>query len=205
MIDNIDKFPIIILSSPRTGSTVLAEILSKKFPTLELFSEPDSHRKKLGARDSMDGFSNYSNGSNQYILKCHLINLSKYPPNLIEKIINHEAFLIKIKRKSIIDQMVSTYIELVRKMWYYDMVTFEKYKDEKIPIESAIIEDAVKIIKEANESFNKIQIEYDLEIYYEDLVNIINDNYKIRSNIAPKPINRNEIYEAIEHHLLNNK
>ena len=131
--------------------------------------------------------------------------MSKYPPNLIEKIINHEAFLIKIKRKSIIDQMVSTYIELVRKMWYYDMVTFEKYKDEKIPIESAIIEDAVKIIKEANESFNKIQIEYDLEIYYEDLVNIINDNYKIRSNIAPKPINRNEIYEAIEHHLLNNK
>jgi hypothetical protein len=194
-----------MLSSPRTGSTVLGEILSKKFPKVQLFLEPDSYRKKLGAKDSMDGFTNYSNISNQYILKCHLINLNKYPPNLIEKVMNHDAYLIKITRRNIMDQMVSTYIEMVRKLWYYDMFTVKKYKDETIPIEGDMIETVVRIVKESNDSFNKIQINYDLEIYYEDLIKNINDTYKTRSSITPKPINHNEIYQAIEHHLLNSK
>lgn len=205
MIDNINKFPIIILSSPRTGSTVLAEALSKKFPTLQLFSEPDSYRKKSGARDSMEGFTTYSNSSSQYIVKFHLANLNKYPTNFIDKIINYDAFLIKTTRRNVMDQMVSTYIEMIRTLWYYDAIAVEKYKNETIPIKTDIIKQAVKVIKESNAYFNEIQINYDLEIYYEDFIKNINDIYKTRSNIAPKPINHNEIYQAIEYYLLNSK
>ena len=198
MIDNINKFPIIILSSPRTGSTVLAEALSKKFPTLQLFSEPDSYRKKSGARDSMEGFTTYSNSSSQYIVKFHLANLNKYPTNFIDKIINHDAFLIKTTRRNVMDQMVSTYIEMVRTLWYYDAIAVEKYKNETIPIKTDVITQAVKLIKESNQYFNETQINYDLEIYYEDFIKNINDIYKTRSNIAPKPINHNEIYQLIK-------
>jgi LPS sulfotransferase NodH len=204
MIDNIDKFPIIILSSPRTGSTVLAEILSKKFPELELFIEPDSYDKKLEARDSMDNFINYSKMSDQYILKCHLKYFIKYP-TIFKKVIDHNAFLIKIRRKNIIDQMVSMYIELIRHQWCYNADIAEKYKDKIVPIENNIITKAVQQINEFNNPLRGLNIKYDLEIYYEDLINDINGIYKTNSNMTPKPINHNEIYQAIEYYLLNSK
>jgi LPS sulfotransferase NodH len=201
VIDNIDKFPIIILSSPRTGSTFLAEILSKKFPELELFSEPDSYTKKLGDRDSMANFTSYSNISNQYILKCHLKYFIKYPTNIIKKIIKNDAFLIQIKRRNVLDQMVSMYIELIRGIWYYDVNKANKHKENIIPIESNIITKAVQQINEFNSPFKGLNINYDLEIYYEDLINNFNEVYKTNSNITPKPTNHTEIYQLIQKEL----
>lgn len=198
MIDTIDKFPIIILSSPRTGSTVLAEIISKKFPKLQWFSEPDCIVPRWTQAGSMDKFTKYSKISNQYILKCHLNYLSKYPTNLIETVMNHDAFLIKISRRNVISQMVSTYIEMVRQIWYYDMSTVKKYNDEIIPIKDEIIERAVRRIKECNESFNEIQLNYNLEICYEDFISNINDSYRTNSKITPKPINYTEIYQLVQ-------
>ena len=197
----INKFPVIILSSPRTGSTVLAEILSKKFPELELFSEPDSYTKKLGDRDSMDNFTNYSNISNQYILKCHLKYFIKYPTNIIKKVINHDAFFIRIKRRNVLDQMVSMYIELIRKQWCYNADIAESYKDKIVPIESDIITKAVRQINEFNNPLKGLNINYDLEIYYEDLIKDINEVYKTNSNITPKPTNHTEIYQLIQKEL----
>jgi LPS sulfotransferase NodH len=201
MIDNIDKFPIIILSSPRTGSTFLAGILSKKFPELELFSEPDSYDKKLGDKDSMDNFTNYSNISNQYILKCHLKYFIKYPTNVIKKVIKNDAFLIRIKRRNVVDQMVSMYIELIRGIWYYDVEEANKHKENIIPIESDIITKAIRTINEFNNPVKGLHINYDLEIYYEDLINDVNEVYKTNSNITPKPTNHTEIYQLIQKEL----
>ena len=201
MIDNIDKFTIIILSSPRTGSTLLAEILSKKFPELELFIEPDSYINQMTKKDSMDNFINYSKISNQYIVKCHLKYLIKYPTNIIKKVINNDLFLIRIKRRNVLDQMVSMYIELIRKKWSYDADMAESYKDKIVPIEVDIIAKAVRQINEFNNPFKGLNINYDLEIYYEDLINDINGIYKTNSNITPKPINHTEIYQLIQKEL----
>jgi hypothetical protein len=205
-LDNINKFPIIILSSPRTGSTVLAEILSNKFPELRMFLEPEFNRKgKKEIKCQLDDFTDYSKTSNQYILKFHLEYLNKYPPELIKKIINHDAFLIKIQRRSLIKQIVSDYISRVRNVYVYDIMKAYKHKDETIPIKDDLIEGCIKLIQDLNEAFNKTQINYDLEIYYEDFINSINDSYKTRFVIAPKPTNYNEIHQAIEYHLTNCK
>ena len=192
----INKFPVIILSSPRTGSNLLSNIIANTYPKSTLFLEPDEKK-------SIDNFSNYANSSNQYILKCHLKYLPKYPNNIIKKVINNDAFLIRIRRRNVLDQMVSMYIELIRHIWYYDVETAEKYKENIIPIEADIIAKAVRQIKEFNEPFKGFNINYDLDIYYEDLINNINDNYN--TIISPKPINHNEIYEAIERYLINSK
>jgi LPS sulfotransferase NodH len=196
MIEGINKFPIVILSSSRSGSTVLLEILSKQYPKLQVFSEPDSPRKKVGARDSMENFTNYSNSNNQYIVKCHLNHLNSYPSNFIKKVIENEGFLIKIRRKNVLDQMVSYYIELIRWRWYYDAISAQQHQEEIIPIKSDIIEKTIKNINKYNEQPEWSHINYDLEIYYEDFIKEIPSNLHIVS--TPKPINHNEIYQAIK-------
>jgi hypothetical protein len=182
---------------------LLAEILSKKFPELELFIEPDSYINQMTKKDSMDNFINYSKISNQYIVKCHLKYLIKYPTNIIKKVINNDLFLIRIKRRNVLDQMVSMYIELIRKKWSYDADMAESYKDKIVPIEVDIIAKAVRQINEFNNPLKGLNINYDLEIYYEDLItNIdINDVYKTNSNITPKPINHTKIYQLIQKEL----
>ena len=190
MIDNINKFPIIILSSPRTGSSFLSEIIASSYPNLKLFSEPD-------ANNLMDSFNEYSKNSNEYILKCHLFNLVKYPI-VIKKIVTCDAFLIKLRRRNVIEQMISHYVALIRRKWYYDVHSAQTYRETTITIEDKIIEKAVRQINEFNEPAGLSNIKYDLEIYYEDFINNNTDVYNTKSTITPKPINHNEIYQLIK-------
>jgi LPS sulfotransferase NodH len=187
----IDKFPIIILSSPRTGSTLLAQIIKSKYSNLKLFLEPD-------ASNTMDDFIEYSNNSNQYILKFHLKQLFKFPQNINKKIFNNDAFLIRIQRKNEIDQIVSNYIELYRNIWYYDKNIM--YKEEIIPIDLDSIQLSINTVRRYNNILNNLNIKYDLDIYYENL--IIGEDIHPTSGVTPKPINHIQLYQAIEEHLL---
>jgi LPS sulfotransferase NodH len=187
----IDKFPIIICSSPRTGSTLLAQIIKSKYSNLQLFSEPD-------ASNTMDDFIEYSNNSNQYILKFHLKQLFKFPQNINKKIFNNDAFLIRIQRKNEIDQIVSNYIELYRNIWYYDKDT--TYKEEIIPIDLDSIKLSISTVRQYNNILNNLNIKYDLDLYYENL--ITGEDIHFTSGITPKPINHTQLYQAIEEQLL---
>jgi len=188
---NINKFPIIILSSPRTGSTFLANMLSKSYPDLKLFLEPDDN--------IMLSFSKYSNINNQYILKFHLSVLFKYPEHIKHKIFSNDAFLIRLRRRNIIDQISSLYIEMYRKVWDYNLKTIEIYKDEKIIIDNNIINKAIHNTKMYNHSIDTLKINYNLDLYYEDLIEEFG-NLSF-TYITPKPINHHEIYQAIQNQL----
>jgi hypothetical protein len=189
---NINKFPIIILSSPRTGSTFLANMLSKSYPDLKLFLEPDE-------TDSMLDFSKYSNINNQYILKFHSRTLFKFPEHINQKIFSNDAFLIRLRRRNIIDQISSLYIELYRNIWNYNLKTVEIYKDEKIIIDNNIINKAIHNTKMYNHSIDTLKINYNLDLYYEDLIEEFG-NLSF-TYVTPKPINHNEIYQAIQNQL----
>lgn len=189
---HIDKFPIIILSSPRTGSNLLANVLSNNYPDLKLFLEPDETK-------NMQSFIDYATSNNQYILKLHLKQLYKFPKFINNTIFSNNAFLIRVRRRSIIDQIVSTYIELSRGVWYYNLDTLEKYKDEKILINTTTINIDIQSTKNYNNVIDTLKINYDLDLYYEDLV----EEFGSASTtfITPKPINIDEIYWAIQNQL----
>lgn len=189
---NINKFPIIILSSPRTGSTLLTEVISAKYPSLKVFTEPDANNR-------LDELEEYATSSNQYILKLHLRYLLKFPKNVIKQIINHDAFLIRIRRKNIIDQMVSEYIELCRNVWCYHSDTLEKYKDEIIKIDDELLTLAINTTNSFNNKLDTFPITYDLDTYYEDLIQSLDSN--VSTVITPKPVNHTEIYQALEQKL----
>jgi len=187
----INKFPVIILSSPRTGSTLLAQTIKSKYSNLKLFVEPD-------ASNAMNDFIDYSTNSNQYILKFHLKQFFKFPQHINKKIFNNDAFLIRIRRKNELDQIVSNYIELYRNIWYYDKDT--TYKEEIIPIDLDSIKLSISTVRQYNNILNNLNIKYDLDLYYENL--ITGEDIHFTSGITPKPINHNQLYQAIEEHLL---
>jgi hypothetical protein len=171
-------------------------MLSKQFPKLKVFSEPYSPRDKAGAKDSMENFVKYSSSNNQYIVKCHINHLNRYPPHFIKQITDNEGFLIKIRRKNVLDQIVSYYVELIRWQWYYDAISTQQYKEQIIPIKSDTIAMAIKFIITYNQQPEWSHIKYDLEIYYEDFVKEIPNNLRIVS--TPRPLNYAEIYQTIK-------
>jgi hypothetical protein len=189
---HIEKFPIIILSSPRTGSNLLAKVLSNNYSYLKLFLEPDE-------TNNMQDFIEYATDNNQYILKFHLKQLYKFPEFIKNKIFSHDASLIRVRRRNVIDQMVSIYIELCRGVWYYHLDTVEKYKDEKILIDATTINTAIQTTKNYNNSIDTLKINYDLDLYYEDLVEEFSNVSP--TIITPKPVNLDEVYWAIKNQL----
>jgi len=188
----IDKFPIIILSSPRTGSTLLAKVLSKQYPDLVLFLEPDE-------KNTIDSFTEYSRTNRTYILKTHAKQLTKFPAHLIKTIFTKDAFLIRVRRKNVLDQIVSNYIELHRNVWTYDLESVSKFNNEQMSIDIDTIKIAIEAIKNYNKSIDTLQINYDLDLYYEDLIKDLGN--EMVTIVTPKPLNHTEIYQTIEKQL----
>ena len=59
----ITQFPIVIYASPRTGCSVVADIISNKYPKLKYFNEPFAPQN-----NSID-FINHAKNDNLYIIK----------------------------------------------------------------------------------------------------------------------------------------
>ncbi len=191
---SIKKFPILILSSPRTGSTVLGDYI-KQTSTIDIpyFLEPD-----YDGKFHMDRFRKYFQSSKSFILKCHLYNLNLYG-NEIEEYLRYspEVYRIRIRRKDIVDQIASFYIALQRnKKWHYRNKEDTMIND-RILIDTKIISYSINFIKDSNRKLNETDIQFDQDIWYEDLGVLHNLNfYK-----APAPTNINEIRSIITQYL----
>ena len=184
----INKFPIIILATARTGSNVLANHLSLKYPKLRLWSEPDNNLETLS------DFIEFAKIKDEYIVKILVSSLHKYPIWFIRlKLCNRACHLIKLKRKSIIDQVASYYIASDRDIWHYTP-EFNKWKDLMTPIniDKKIIEGVITTIKI---DIQKIEPFLCDEIYfYED----IQDQLDAPHLKTPKPINYIDLLKNIE-------
>jgi len=172
-----DKFPIIIIGSPRTGSTVLARYLNSKYPNLTLFDEPHQEYKTK--------FLNFSKTRSDYILKFHP-GLDEYPEELF---IN--ATLIRIRRKNLIEQISSWYVAQMRGFYSYDNLDnlkLEEFANAPVMIDINILKKAVWSQQQYNNALDNLNLKYDYDLYYEDLPNLT------ESIITPKPPN----YESIQ-------
>jgi len=188
---NITRFPVIILSSPRTGSTILAydiqEELNKQGKSFQVFNEPITGSQH-------DSFLSYKN--KDYILKIHAHDLIKYPTHIIDMIKERSCFLIRIRRRNIEDQILSWYIaRQTRGFGYYNPYGIEQHlldSNKTLIVSPDEIIENVRSIKKFNNELNEIDVKFDLDLFYEDL------NFKSTHMIkAPKPINHLKIREVI--------
>jgi len=189
---NITRFPVIILSSPRTGSTILAhdiqEELNKQGKSFQMFNEPITGSQH-------DSFLSCKN--KDYILKIHANDLIKYPTHILDMIKDRSCFLIRMRRRNIQDQILSWCIARQTNGWgYYNPFGIEQnlLDSNKTLIVSRdqIIKD-VHIIKKSNNELDEINVKFDLDLFYEDL------NFKSTHMIkASKPNNHEKIREVIK-------
>ena len=180
---SVTGLPIIIISSFRTGSTLLAKQLEKEFisrgETPVLFHEPGLASNN-GTPKSLINFTEYvKNGNRDYILKVHGHDLiapsfknnqwvNKYPDDL-KNIRDNAKFLIRIRRNNVIEQCASAYLTSVRQKWHY-FVTDRLLANEKIQIDYAHLRHSVSGTLLANAICNMFPNQlFDLDLKYEDI------------------------------------
>jgi hypothetical protein len=191
-MDNLEisKFPIIILSTARTGSSALTNHLCLKYPKLKVWSEPDHNVEHLS------DFIEYAKSKDDYIIKILSSSLQKYPFWFIRlKLLGKACHLIKLTRRSLIDQVASYYIALDRNTWHYYESDSNKWKYSRlksINIDKELIENIINLIKTDIEKLKPFL--YDDTFFYED----IKDNLKSPDLKTPKPANYKDLLNNIE-------
>lgn len=177
---NITKFPVVIFSSPRTGSTALVRYLQHLYPENNCFCEPDLRE--------LERFLDYGKQHDNFIVKLMARNLHLYPNELIFSPAN---FFIRIRRRSIVDQVASNYIARERNLWYYQ--TNNSVFDTPIHIDPLKITENIAIVSRYNAALHKVNVKFDLDLYYEDLPRMVVPGHII----TPKPLNYNELKSEI--------
>jgi hypothetical protein len=193
------KFPIVIISSPRSGSTPLAFELKNKH-NVELFNEPfTEHSSKSEPNDEEKTrlMSLLKNNDSRFILKIHLDDLKFYPEEIIKLIETHNCHLIRIRRKDIVKQCISLYIELERNIWGYykdfiDQKKIDSLTSTVIPINFNMLKHSLKRIVKVNDELNKLNYKFDQDVWYEDL------SFDDTFIVTPKPNNYDIIKEKVE-------
>lgn len=169
---NINKFPIIIVSSPRTGSTILAEYLAKRY-NLKLFSEPDANKSIT------DEFYSYIQNKNKnFVLKFHARNFNFFQ----DLDIFANSYLISIQRKNLVEQIASHYTALSRQIWIYNKEN--KIINSSIPINFFEVMNNSEVIMSANKALAELSLNFDAKLFYE---NLDLSEYSQKSDFVPTP------------------
>ena len=199
----ISKYPVAIFSAPRTGSTALIlhiqSLCAEKIP---YFIEPDYNNN-----NRMVAFEKFFNYSKKFIVKLHAHNEHHYPTEIVDFLRNDtNVFRVRIRRHDIIKQIASLYSVLVRgkmtgerEIYNYSIfdIVHEKrnLSDDVLIIDKERMKRNVKFILKANKTLNESTLNFDMDLYYEDIV----DDLKRTTTVEyPKPKNYDEILQEIE-------
>ena len=202
----INKTPVVILSSPRTGSCALGEYISNSFvPSIDYVNEPirtDIQSFEIGnltpyqyfwQNENIVAFMVHIHNKLPFVFKEHLINLQKYEKDLV-KYISYDPtlFRIRLQRKDTVKQIASLFIARMRKKW------FMSKEDLNIPysvvMDDAMLQECISFILASNQALANTDIKFDLELYFEDLPELPNDIFMLET----KPINYDEVIENVK-------
>jgi LPS sulfotransferase NodH len=177
MIDNIisqakDR-SIVVLSSPRTGSTLLAMMLTNKLG-YKLFSEP--------AGVALHELFLYKEHGKKFVVKEHALRFMHYPSSFH----NQDMYVIRLRREDVADQVLSCYIANQRKKWFYHDIE----KPDSIQIDDTQLTSTLNYIKKFNDYTDAYKGKVDIDLYYEDLSNI---DYNGNTIPTPKPTNHDQL------------
>jgi len=180
-----NKLPLLVIASPRTGSSAVLEYFSKLHGIKHIFNEPDG-------RNEMKEFLDYALDNNNYSLKIQARHLHFYDSRIAEVITkSKDAFRIRIRRKDLVHQTASFYVSKTLNKWFY--YTHENTESYSMIIDEAKIKNCADIIKRFNNDVAHFPVEFDLDLYYEDLP-IMPDNCYIKT---PLPNNYDQIIDII--------
>jgi hypothetical protein len=178
------RYPVVILSSFRSGSTALASHIHTKLEDILLFQEPDTNPNEFSR------FLEAFDTTNQYVVKIHANRIEQYPKRISDYLIHsNEPYKICIRRKNRIEQSLSLYIAFCRNTWSYQK---EHLIEDIVPINYADIKKSIELLEQCVNELNQVDITFDATIWYEDFefgeLNVVK---------TPKPKNYEELHTAV--------
>jgi hypothetical protein len=157
----IAKFPIIIIASTRSGSSAFAGYIGDLYNT-KVWSEP------TGSIEEFEVFKRWVADNNKnYVLKIiahQLVNNEVY-----QTILSSDCYKIKLTRENKIDHIVSQYIAAHTNIWNSD----DKYArgmEYIVDIDKDLVNLTIQHIMHCDEVFNNLDIKFDEEHTYEELI-----------------------------------
>lgn len=181
-LNEINRTPIVIISTSRSGSTSLLNLISKKL-NLILYAHPKYNNVPYNELEML------LQQSNNWVFKIHADELIRYFPKLLGVIKN--SFIIRIRRRNIIEQMASHYCAYVRNKWVYNKG--DTVNNADVGIDLTLIKSTIRTITIENKYVNYFPIKPELDLWYEDL-----DLSESDQIVSHKPKNFNEIIYQIK-------
>lgn len=208
MFENL-KLPIVIVSSPRSGSNALLDTI-QKFYTGQNINPHVTYEPLTNIYDqqSLESFNNVIE-TNFFITKIHAVDLiTHYPKYFIDNINSKKYYLIRIRRKNIVAQIMSLYVcylyvnEPTEPIFGNSTESNKLIEGKKVLISPNLAKKAVTDGLAHIKSCDKMNCNFDLDLWYEDL--IINNKFKSEKHVKPKyPIaNYFELHKIIKNILI---
>ena len=184
----MNKRPIVIVASTRSGSSAFAWHLGK-LHNVKTWTEPSYDP------DWFDSFQRYiASGKNDYVLK--VISYQIPINEIYQTILASDCYKIKLTRANKIEQIVSHYIG--HSTWIWN--SWDRYargEQYTVPIDRALINSVIQTVITNDNLFDSLNIEFDEELTYEELINTVNLSNTGMVKIIP-PTNYDLIKQAIE-------
>lgn len=195
---HIYKFPIIIISAPRTGSTALCKVLYNRYKHLPNFKE--YMEPLLPSERYYDFYEDTVNKKNKnYVLKVQAGEMVNVPEEIQDTLSYNHCTTIFLRRRDVIAQYTSQYIANTRNIYRYEKrrnypQSKDAYKiDNTCPADLQKIFDSILEIDYHLDKMKNLIYRKNIELFYEDL-NFSEQDYYIPSLPCS---NYDEIYNKI--------
>ena len=172
----ITQFPIVIIASPRTGSSAYCRYLADTY-NLSRWQEPDLVDSKF-----LDFKNQLATGTDKYVLKIMAWQIEKN--TIYQSILANNCYKIRLTRENKIEQLVSHYIGWTTKIWNSEN-KFARGEKYAVGIDRKEINDIIVDHIKYERSFDKLDIKFDEEHTYEELLKTVNLNATGMQKIIP--------------------
>lgn len=175
------KNKVLIISSPRTGSTPLLyniqNYLKYKGIVAGAINEPVLDTAKFDTPYGLEHhrqiftdyeFTKFINTQN-FVIKLHAREYNLHFANLFAGVLPNVS-IVRIHRRNMLHQCVSFYISLMTGMWINVGNNNEILKHSIIPIDRNQIIHTIQAVKNLNTECNNFNESLFLDVFYEDIV-----------------------------------
>lgn len=184
----MNKRPIVIIASARSGSTAFALYIGNMHG-IKIWSEPSY------TLAGFESFKRYIAADNSnYVLKV----ISYQIPNneIYHSILASDCYKIKLTRSNKVEQIASHYIAHCTDIWN-DHDKYARSIEYTVPVDLTLINSIINVVIANDRIFDNLDINFDETHTYEELINTINlDSTGMVKIILP--VNYNSLKKVIE-------
>jgi LPS sulfotransferase NodH len=183
-----EKTPVLVFASYRTGSTALCDNIARQ-NSLQNFDEalhPLEHPLLIARKKRFLDCLN--SGDTKFVIKLMPDHITEAYQPLVDRL-SHSAYLIRITRRSVIEQIASFYIASTSNIWH--QTQRRPRQDYDLPLDKSRLQKAKAHILKTNRDLAAMPYGYHLDLVYEDI------SFDTQFMVYKKPGNYQALLDAV--------